>query len=135
MNIINELEQAKRQERVIEQKIIKEKIAFIYMNAKIINEKASISELEYFFISTDGIKLFELYGLENNTPSYVDAIENQAELRRSNSSVIFDKEKVQAIQKRKYYYFLQAVDKVGFSNRLCHTAFYIPHKRIKKEQY
>ena len=29
----------------------------------------------------------------------------------------------------------QAVDKVGFSNRLCHTAFYITHKSIKKEQF
>lgn len=29
----------------------------------------------------------------------------------------------------------QAVDKVDFSNRLCHTAFYIPRKSIKKEQF
>lgn len=75
MNTINALEIAKKQERINEQKNIKEKIAFLYKNARIINEKASINGLEMFFISTGGIKSFELYGLENNTPSYVDAIE------------------------------------------------------------
>ena len=30
---------------------------------------------------------------------------------------------------------LQAVDKVDFSNRLCHTAFYIPHREPKKELF
>ena len=138
MNMINALEKAKRQERIIERKNIKEKIAFIYMNARIINEKASINELEKFFVSTGGIKSFELYGLENNTPSYVDAveiifkicnyinasnrsdeekeclrnilrfymkhfpIENQAELRRLNDTVSFDKEQVKSIKKRKF---------------------------------
>ncbi len=29
----------------------------------------------------------------------------------------------------------QAVDKVDFSNRLCHTAFYIPHREPKKELF
>ena len=32
-------------------------------------------------------------------------------------------------------YLSQAVDKVDFSNRLCHTAFYIPHREPKKEQF
>lgn len=30
--------------------------------------------------------------------------------------------------------FLQAVDKVDFSNRFCHSLLYFSHKGIKKEQ-